>query len=447
MLKVVIVGSNHAGLATARYLLESGKPLEITLIDKNDSSLGYIAGATPLLIGKKIPSYKSFFSADIETIAKQVTHFYTNSEVTKIDFDRKRIFARENKGRRFNFKYDKLVLATGSSQQDLMVANSELNGIYKMKSLKEALLINQKLSTRNCRNVAVIGGGYIGVEMAEAFQLRNKNVRLFEIKDHVLNTHYDKEFAQLAQHKLSENGIELQVGEEIVGFEGRNGKLTGIITTQASYPVDMAILAIGFLPNTQLGRNYLTCFTNGAYVVNSAQQTSDPDVYAVGDCATSYSKTLKDQMVDFSVANALRGSYAAAKSIVDEKVISDGTVMTNAVKIYGLNFFATGLTTEKAHKHGIEIGYVDHEDWVLLPAMLNNNKAKIRLIYTKMDRRLVGAQVCSKADLSGNVSALTLAVQREMTIDELSFSKFFFYPYFNLPNDLLIKAAQASESS
>ena len=93
--------------------------------------------------------------------------------------------------------------------------------------------------------------------------------------------------------------------------------------------------------------------------------------------------------------------------------------MTNAVRVYGLNFFATGLTTEMAYKCGIEVEYVDYEDWVLLPAMLNNNKAKVRLIYTKEDRYLVGAQICSEADLSGSISTLTLAIQKEMTIDEI----------------------------
>lgn len=141
MLKVVIIGANHAGLATARYLLESGRPLEITMIDKN-SSLGYIAGATPLLIGNKISSYRNFFSADTEWIAKHVTNFYTDSEVTKVDFGRKRIFAEKSNGKKFNFKYDKLVLATGSRQQNLIVENNELSGIYKLKDLKEALLIN-----------------------------------------------------------------------------------------------------------------------------------------------------------------------------------------------------------------------------------------------------------------------------------------------------------------
>ena len=91
--------------------------------------------------------------------------------------------------------------------------------------------------------------------MAVALQARNKNVSLFEVNDYVLNTHYDKEFAQLAQQKLSENGVQVQVDEEILKFEGYNGKLTGIVTTQGNYSVDMVILAVGFLPNTQLGRS------------------------------------------------------------------------------------------------------------------------------------------------------------------------------------------------
>lgn len=204
-------------------------------------------------------------------------------------------------------KYDKLVLATGASQVSLGINGNDLRGIYRIKNLNEGLEVNQRLDLNNVKNVAIIGGGYIGIEVAEAIQKRGKHVTIYDANPHLMMSHYDEPFGRLVEERLREKGIDLCLEEEVQSYVGKSGRIDQIITDRGKYSTDMAILTMGFLPNTSLGRFHLELYTNGAYIVNEYQQTSDPDIYAVGDCSTSYSNILKELVVNFSVSDALRG--------------------------------------------------------------------------------------------------------------------------------------------
>ena len=160
-MKVAIIGANHAGLATTRQLLQSKKDVEITLIDRR-KQVGYISGGTPLLLGNKIRTYKEFFYSDLDEIKENVAHFYESSEVIGIDFKEKKILLRDQLHKKSTLKYDKLVLATGSRQQRLGIENSELAGIQLLKDLDDALFLNQKLDNLSVKDIAIIGGGYLG---------------------------------------------------------------------------------------------------------------------------------------------------------------------------------------------------------------------------------------------------------------------------------------------
>lgn len=445
-MKIVIVGANHAGLAAVRQLVQNGNgDFEITVIDR-ENSLGYISGATPLLIRGAVSTYKDFFSIDIKEYLDGIDHFYAHSTVTRVDFDQRRVFVEsESKERKHSFvvDYDKLVLATGSFQQKLQVKNSELSGIYTIKNLREGLLVNQKIDSDRIKNVAIVGGGSIGVELSEAISKRRKKVTLFEIDKHLLGRNFSKEFSKIAERQLLGYGVELELDSEIIGFEGRAGKVSNVITTNGSFLADMVIITTGFLPNTNLGGFHLDKYTNGAYIVDAEQRTSDPDVYAVGDCATVSDSVLSDLTVDFSVANALQSGKIAAKSIMGVAKSIGEMVTTRVIRIFGLNFFATGITEKIADAYRIGYGYVDDEVYNLLPAINSGGeKVKLRIIYRNDDHRIIGAQICSKGDFSGIITFLSLAVQKKVTIDELEDYRFFFYPYFNTPDNILSNIAQ-----
>lgn len=438
--KIVIVGANHAGLAVARNLMDSGKEFEITMIDKSDN-LGYLSCGTPLLLSNEINSYRNFFYVDNETLRKQLAALYMEALVESIDFRNKKVIFRDKQGLQ-GVKYDKLVLATGASQVSLGISGNDLRGIYRIKNLNEALEVNQRLDLNNVKNVAIIGGGYIGIEVAEAIQKRGKHVTIYDANPHLMMSHYDESFGRLVEERLREKGDDLCLEEEVQSYVGKAGRIDRIITDRGKYSTDMVILTMGFLPNTSLGRFHLELYTNGAYIVNEYQQTSDPDVYAVGDCSTSYSNILKELVVNFSVSDALRGAYVAAKNIAGENISSSGTQASNAVRVYGLNLFSTGVTVNEASCYSIPHEYVDYETWQRPKFMLENSKIKLRLVYHKEDRRLLGAQIASQSDQAGTLHMLSLAIQKEVTVDELKVSDFFFYPYFNQPENFVTEATR-----
>lgn len=438
--KIVIIGVNHAGIAVAKNLNRSGKNFEITMIDKG-SNLGYLNCGTPFLLANTIDSYKKFFYTDDKTLSQEVAALYTGSNVKAIDFRNKKVSFEDSKGSH-RVSYDKLVLATGASQVSLGVSGNELQGIYRVKDINKALEVKKKIESDTVKNIAIIGGGYIGVELAAAIKKQNKNITIFDANSQLMSSHYDEIFGEIVSKKLVEHGISVKLNEEVQSYVGKDDQISQIITNHGKYSVDMVILTMGFLPNTTLGRFHLELYTNGAYIVNEHQQTSDPDVYAVGDCSTSYSNILKELVVNFSVSDAMRGAYIAAKNIAGEPVVSNGTQLANAVRVYDTNFFSAGITVAQAERYGVPCSYVDYEEWQRPEFMLENNKIKLRLVYHQDNHRIIGAQIVSKSDQSGILHMLSLAIQKEVTIEELQVSDFFFYPYFNQPNNFVIEAVK-----
>lgn len=389
-------------------------------------------------------SYQAFSNKGVAEIKQHLTRLYTETTVEKIDFKHKQVLINNSQGQQ-QLTYDKLVLATGAEQVSLGIAGHELQGIYQIKNLQEGLEVERHLASDDVKDVAIIGGGYIGVEIAEAIRSRGKNVRIFEAKSHMMMSHYDELFGERVEARLRDVGVQIHLDEEVIAYSGENGAVKQLTTPYDTYETDMVILTMGFLPNTALGREHLDLYTNGAYIVNDKQQTSEPDVYAVGDCATSYSNVLHELVVNFSVSDAMRGAYVAAQNIIGEPISSSDTQRTNAVTVYGLNLFSTGVTVNEAELYGIDYQYVDYEDWQKPTFMPENHRVRLRLVYHAQNRRLIGAQVCSEADQAGVLYLLSLAIQKEVTIDEIKVSDFFFYPYFNQPTNFIIKAARLAK--
>lgn len=445
MEKIVIIGANHAGLEVARNLLESDKKFNITMIDKGND-ISYLGCGVPMLLSNRKREYNEFFYVSNDELNQDISALYTNATVEKIDFVHKKVIMRDQNKKSKKIAYDKLVLATGASQVSLGVKGSELKGIHLIKTLREGLAVDQELADPEIKKVAIIGGGYIGVELAEAVNVRGKEVMVFDSKEHLMTSHYDPEFGMKIEERLQKNGVKLHLGEEVISYQGNSeGRVENIVTTLGTHKADLVILTMGFLPNTSLGRFHLDLYTNGAYIVDKYQRTTDPNVYAVGDCSTSYSNVLNELVVNFSVADAIRGAYIAAQDIIGNEIVSTGMQVSNAVSVYGLNLFSTGITADGAERYGIEYKYVDYEDWLRPTFMEKNAKIKIRIVYDAKTRRIIGSQICSETDQSGVLYTLSLAIQKEVTIDELKVSGFFFYPCFNRPNNFLSDAARKAK--
>ncbi|MFV0395847.1 MAG: FAD-dependent oxidoreductase, partial [Coprobacillaceae bacterium] len=257
--------------------------------------------------------------------------------------------------------------------------------------------------------------------------------------------YYDTDFTDMMNANLKEHGIVSVYNEMVTAVEG-NGKVEAVVTNKGKYESDMVIFAIGFKPNNALGKDTLSLFKNGAYVVNKKQETSVEGVYAIGDCATVYNNAIQDTDYIALATNAVRSGIVAAHNACGTGLESIGVQGSNGIRIWDLNMVSTGLTLQKAKAAGYDALATDYED-LQKPGFVeeDNQKVKIKIVYDKATRRVLGAQLASKYDISMGIHMFSLAVQEQVTIDKLKLFDVFFLPHFNQPYNYITMAAITAE--
>ncbi len=441
MSKIVVVGANHAGTACIKTMLSKDSNNEVVVFDSN-SNISFLGCGMALWIGGQIRGSEGLFYSSKDELESMGAKIFMEAPVDRIDFENKKVYATLKDGTKKEESYDKIVLATGSWPIIPNVEGKDLENVQMVKLFQHAEEVIEKVKSDDIKSVAVVGAGYIGVELAEAFQRHGKKVTLVDIANTCLPAYYDPEFTELMRNNLQENGIELAFGQRMEKLEGEDGKVKRVITDKGSYDADMVVLCIGFRPNTDLGKDALDTFKNGAYVVDKHQRTSREDVYAIGDCATVYDNSVDDVNYIALATNAVRSGIVAAHNVIGVDLESVGVQGSNGICIYDLKMVSTGLTYSKATKLGINAAYTDFED-LQKPEFIehDNEKVKIRIVYNKDTRVIIGAQIASKYDVSMAIHMFSLAIQEKVTIEKLSLTDIFFLPHFNKPYNYITMAA------
>lgn len=440
MSKIILIGANHAGTAAANTILDNYPENELVIFDSNDN-ISYLGCGTALWVGRQIDSPTDLFYCSKEILEQKNSKVFMSTKVTDIDFDKKIVFAVNAEGKEISESYDKLIIATGSLPIMPKIPGMDLEQVHSVKLFQDGQRINQALDSDEIKSVAVVGAGYIGVEIAEAVKRRGKHALLFEAMDTCLSSYYDKEFSAGMDAVLADGGVELHYGEMVKEIKG-DKKVSSLITDQGEYEVDMVIMAIGFRPNQLLGKDQIKTFPNGAYEVNKKQQTNLPDVYAIGDCATVYSNALQQTAYIALATNAVRSGVVAGHNVCGGSLESNGVQGSNGISIFGYKMVSTGLNLEGAKKAGFEAVYTEFED-NQKPVFIKeeNEKVKLRIVYDKNTRRVLGAQMASYQDISMGIHMFSLAIEQGLTIDRLKLLDIFFLPHFNQPYNYITMAA------
>lgn len=439
MAKTILIGANHAGTACANTIL-SYPNQELTIYDRN-SNISFLGCGMALWIGEQIHSGDGLFYAKPENFLAKGAKVHMESEVLSVDYEKKTVKVKLKGGEIVEDHYDKLVLATGSLPNKLPVKGFDLENVQMVKLYQNALEVIEKVKDKAAfQHVCVLGGGYIGVELAEAFRRLGLSVTLVDMVDHILAGYFDTPFSDEIKNRLEEHGIRLALGEKVEEFLGE-GKVSAVKTDKGEYPADMVICAVGFKPNAGLGENHLKLYKNGAYLVNRKQETSDPSVYAIGDCATLYDNARGRENYIALATNAVRSGIVAGHNICGTAVESLGVQGSSALGIYGYKLSCTGLSLTAAEKEGMSVSYEDYED-TQLPAFMEveNPKVKIRIVYKKEDKKIVGAQIGSSYDATAMIHFFSLAIQKGLTMAELPLVDLFFMPHFNQPYNYVTSA-------
>lgn len=439
MSKIIVVGANHAGTAALNTMLDNYEGNEIIAFDAN-SNISFLGCGMALWIGKQISGPEGLFYSTKEKLEAKGAKIYMETPVESIDYDKKIVYAKGYNGTKYEESYDKLILATGSVPIIPDVEGKDLLNVEQVKLYQNAESVIEKLKNKDIQDVVVVGAGYIGVELAEAFKRNGKSVTLIDCADTCLGGYFDKEFTECMKKTLLDNGIQLAFGETVKKLTGE-GEVSGVITDKNEYKADMVIMAVGFRPNTALAGDKIKLFRNNAFLVDTHQETSVKDVYAIGDCATVYDNSISDTNYIALASNAVRSGIVAAHNICGTEIESAGVQGSNGISIWGYNMVSTGLTLEKAQKLGMDALASDYEDYQRPQFMDANYKVKVRIVYDKNTRVILGAQMASDYDISMGIHMFSLAIQEKVTIDKLKLLDIFFLPHFNQPYNYMTMAA------
>ena len=418
MSKIVVVGANHAGTCAINTITGFNEGDEVVVFDQN-SNISFLGCGMALWIGGQISKPDGLFYSNKEKLESQGAKVNMNSKVERIDFDKKFVCATLENGQKVEESYDKLILATGSLPIVPQIPGRDLENVQLVKLFQNAEEVIKKLENPDIKTIAVVGAGYIGVELAEAFERHNKKVIVVDIANTSLSSYYDPEFSALMDKNLSDHGIKLAFGETVKEIKG-NGKVEAIVTDKNEYQCDMVILAIGFRPNTELGKDYLETMSNGAYIVDETQQTSKKDVYAIGDCATVLFNSTGEKSYIALATNAVRSGIIAAYNACGKKLETIGVQGSNAISIYDLKLVSTGLSEQKAKQLGMDVLSTSFEDLQKATFIETTNpKVNIKIVYDAKTRVILGAQMASTYDMSMGIHMFSLAIQEKVTIDKL----------------------------
>ncbi|TDL78787.1 FAD-dependent oxidoreductase [Peribacillus frigoritolerans] len=437
-MKIAVIGCTHAGTAAVSNMTKLYPEAEITVYEKNDN-VSFLSCGIALYVGGVVQDAQGLFYSSPQELENMGVTMKMKHAVTSIDSEAKTLTAENlETGQVIEDTYDKLVMTTGSWPIVPPLEGIQLNNIVLSKNYTHANNIIEK--AKDAKKITVVGAGYIGIELVEAFESYGKEVTLIDSSDRILSKYLDPEYTEVIENEFENRGITLALGETVSKFEGENGHVSKVVTTKGAYETDLVVLCIGFKPNTVLLQGQVDMLDNGAIIVNEYMQTSNEDIFAAGDsCAILYNPTGKHAYIPLAT-NAVRMGTLAAKNLVKKTIKYMGTQGTSGIKIYENNIASTGMTETAASFMDMNVKSITILENDRPEFMPSYESVTLKVVYEEETRRIVGAQVMSKADLTQSINTLSVCIQNGMTIDELGFVDFFFQPHYNKPWNFLNQA-------
>ena len=452
--RIIVIGGSAAGPKAASKARRMDENAEITIIQKA-SDLSMASCGYPYYIGGFFDDRDQLLCSPAGVVrdskffwnAKKITT-KVNTEVTAIDRKNKLVeFTDLISGEKGTAEYDKLIIATGATPRKPPVPGIDLDGVTTLQSLHDADYLRKVHDEGKIKKAVVIGGGLIGIETCEALHLAGIEITLIELLPQLL-TFLDKKMARLVEkYVMSKTNVILENG--VAAFIGENGKLTAVkLQNGTEIPCELAVIAIGVIPNTKLAADAgLPVGQTGGLVVNEYMQTSDPNIYAVGDCIEI------PNLISGSPVHAPYGDLANLQGrVAGENVISGnvarfpGTIQTGICKVFDYGVGATGLSKKNCLKAGIT--YIETVVNASLdkPGFMDGKLLITKLVVDKPNGIILGAQVIGPGDVSKQVAIWAMAIKGALTVDDMVNADLPYAPPYSLAIDHSIATAHIMQN-
>lgn len=442
-MKVVVVGCTHAGTAAVKNILALHPEAEVTVFERNDN-ISFLSCGIALYVGGVVSDPKGLFYSNPEELASLGATVKMEHDVTEIDVQSQKVKAKNLQTNEvFEVAYDKLVMTTGSWPIIPPIPGRDAENILLCKNYNQANVIIEK--AKHAQKIAIVGAGYIGIELVEAFVESGKEVTLIDGLDRILNKYLDKNLTDILETELKERGVNLALNESVSEFKADDqGNVQQVITEKGSYEADMVIMCVGFRPNTDLLKGKVEMLSNGALIVDEYMRTSNPNILAAGDSTVvHYNPSNLKQYIPLAT-NAVRQGMLVGQNLTEERMAYRGTQGTSGLYLFGWNIGSTGVTKTSAALNNLEVRAVVFEDNYRPEFMPTTEKIYMQLVYEVDTHRIVGGQLMSKYDVTQSANTLSLAIQNKMTVEDLATADFFFQPHFDRPWNYLNLLAQAA---
>jgi len=433
-MKVIVIGCTHAGTAAIVNAANLYEDINITVYERNDN-ISFLSCGIALHVADVVKDPQGLFYSSPEALADLGVTTKMKHDVLDVNVEEKKVTIKNlETNETFEDSFDKLIVTTGSWPIQPPIEGIDKENIVLCKNYDHAKVIIEK--AKQVENITVVGAGYIGVELVEAFEMLGKNVTLIDAQDRILPKYLDPEFTAPAQKSFEDKGVTLALGQCVSRFEGQDS-VERVVTDKGTYETDLVVLCIGFKPNTGLLKGQIDMLPSGAIVIDEYMHTSHPDVFAAGDsCAVIYNPTGESAYIPLAT-NAVRMGTIVAKNLVKDTARYMGTQGTSGIKIYNHNIASTGLTELTAKEKGLDVEVVlIKENW-RPEFMPTYSEVTLKVVYNKTSKVVLGAQLISDEDLTQSINTMSVVIQNKMTIDELAYVDFFFQPHYNKPWNFL----------
>ncbi len=444
-MKIIIIGGVAAGMSAASKIRRMDPGIEVTVYEKG-GFLSYGACGLPYYVGDFNDDYRKMIARTRETFTKMGIKTFLRHEAVSVDAERKTVLVKNlENGQEFTDTYDRLMIAVGASAVIPPFPGKDLMGVHVLKSMEDGIFLKEYAKMPEIQNVVIVGGGYIGVECAEAFLNLGKKVRILEAAPRIL-TPFDEEMAALAREELVRSGVELNTGEKVEGFYGDGLYVKHVKTDRGTYEADLVIVAVGVRPCTEFLKDTgISMAKNGALIVDREMRTSLPDVYAAGDCILVYNEVLEEDSFLALGTVANKCGRIAGTNLAGGHEQFIGALGSAAIKVCGLELGRTGMGEGDAIRLGrnyktLIIQANDHPAYYPNPTPIT-----IKLIYEKGTKRLLGAQTCGQKGAVLRADVFAVAIHCRMTTAELGMTDLIYAPPFSGVWDAIQIACNAAK--
>lgn len=446
-MKVIIIGGVAGGATTAARIRRKDESTEIILLEKGEY-ISYANCGLPYYIGGVIAERERLFVQTPEVFGQRFNiDVRVNNEVLSIDKENKKVSIKRKSGEIYEENYDKLLISTGALPVRPPLEGIDNSGIFTLRNVTDTDQIKNYIEQKEVKRAVIIGAGFIGLEMAENIHAKGIDVSIVEMANQVMNP-IDFSMASFVHEHLQDKGVNLYLKEAVTSFtRDEKGELTIHLASGKTIVADLVLLSIGVRPNTTLAKEAgLTIGKAGGIYVNSNLQTSNSDIYAIGDAIEYPHPITKQPWLNYLAGPANRQGRVVADNILGAKIAYEGSIGTSIAKVFDLTVASTGLPAKKLQSEEIAYKSVTTHGSSHAGYYPNALPLTIKLTFCPTTGKLYGAQVVGYDGVDKRIDQLAQIIKHHGTIYDIIELEHAYAPPFSSAKDPIAIAGYTAQN-